>query len=467
MTQLCRDRGRRGISLIFTAISLVFIIPLVGLVIDAGVLYTVKTKLQMAVDAGALAAARALSRGLDGASQQASARTTARAYVLVNFPTGYFNIASPVVPDNAIVIDESVTNQRSVTVTAGVTVPLYFMRWLGTNTTGVNATATAVRRDVNVVIVMDRSGSLANSGSCDPLKAAAVNFVGRFSNGRDNIGLVTFASSSMNDFPAATNFGTASPTVPTILNSITCTGGTNSAQGLYQGYSQLATLQQPNALNVILFFTDGYPTAITALFPIQAGSSCTSKTAKTAALSFGGTSPWGLMNQVATAQPMSSDLTIGPPGNTAGCAYASSWNSSATNVGNDIQSIPKADIYGNAMNTNYQPVTYTDGTHTSMTVDWLTIQNASVNAADSMGFRIRSGATVPAGVGIPNVHVYCIGLGNSGGVPDDFLERVANDARASNYDSTKPTGFYIYSPTAADLTDAFDRIASEILHLSK
>jgi Flp pilus assembly protein TadG len=457
----------RGIALIFTALALVFIIPLVGLVVDAGVLYTVKTKLQMAVDAGSLAAARALSRGLDGASQQASARSTARSYVLVNFPSGYFNIAAPVVPDSAIVIDESVTNQRSVTVTAGVSVPLYFMRWLGTNATGVNATATAVRRDVNVVIVMDRSGSLANSGSCDPLKAAAVNFVGRFSNGRDNVGLVTFATSSMNDFPAGTNFGTASPPVTGILNSITCTGGTNSAQGLYQGYSQLVTLQQPNALNVILFFTDGYPTAMTGLFPIKAGSSCTSKAAKTAVLSFGGNSPFGLMYQVATAQPMASDLAIGPPGNTAGCSYASSWFSNATSVTSDVQSIPAADIYGNAMNTNYQPVTYTDGTHTTMTVDWLTIQNASVNAADSMGFRIRAGNTVPAGTGIPNVHVYCIGLGNSGGVPDDFLERVSNDARASNYDSTRPTGFYIYSPTAADLTDAFDRIASEILHLSK
>jgi hypothetical protein len=216
-----------------------------------------------------------------------------------------------------------------------------------------------------------------------------------------------------------------------------------------------------------LFFTDGYPTAMTALFPIKAGSTCTSKLPKTAVLSFGGTSPFGLMYQVATAQPMASDLTIGPPGNTAGCSYASSWFSNATSVPNDVQSIPPADIYGNLMNTNYQPVTYTDGTHTTMTVDWLTIQNASVNAADSMGFKIRTGATIPAGLGIPNVHVYCIGLGNSGGVPDDFLERVSNDARASNYDSTKPTGFYIFSPTAADLTDAFDRIASEILHLTK
>ena len=53
------------------------------------------------------------------------------------------------------------------------------------------------------------------------------------------------------------------------------------------------------------------------------------------------------------------------------------------------------------------------------------------------------------------------------GMPADFLERVANDPRASNYDSTKPTGLYIYAPTSAELNDAFSNIASQILHLAR
>src|SRR5579864_8732680 len=248
--------NERGISLEFRRVLFRSIVPMVGLAIDAGILYTVKGKLQMAVDAASLAAARALSRGNDDATQQNNAKAVAEEYVLLNFPSGYFNVATPTFGNgnSGISVDESVANQRSVSVTAFVTAPLYFLRWLGSTNTTVSATATAVRRDVNVAFVMDRSGSLTTSGSCTPLKAAAVSFVSKFANGRDNVGLVTFATSSMPDFAMADTFQTASPNVPTILNSITCTGGTNTGQALWQGYQQLVTLNQPNALNVVLLF---------------------------------------------------------------------------------------------------------------------------------------------------------------------------------------------------------------------
>lgn len=466
-------RLERGVAVIITAVMLVFVIPMIGLSVDGGILYAVKSKLQMAVDAGALAGARSLSRGLDSGTQIASAQQLATEYINLNFPSDYFNVGAPTIPTPSV--DQSVLNQRSVTVSASVNVPLYFLRWLGTSATTVSATATAVRRDVNVVIVMDRSGSLANSNSCAPLKQAAVNFVNKFANGRDNVGLVTFASSALNDFPAANNFLSASTDIPTILNSLVCTGATSSAEGLWLGYSQLAALNQPSALNVIIFFTDGYPTALTATFPISSSSSCSSKTAKLGVIAAGYTAnnptvpvaTGGLLYQIASPQPMTSDLTIGPPGNYQGCSYASNFPSSMWNVVNDITYIPATDYYGNAMNTNYQPVTYYDGKGDIKT-DPLSAQNAAVNAAASAALRIRNGATVPGvGSGIPGVFVYSIGLGNSGGVPADFLEVVANDPRASNYDSTKQSGFYIYAPTSADLSDAFSRIASQILHISK
>ena len=66
------------------------------------------------------------------------------------------------------------------------------------------------------------------------------------------------------------------------------------------------------------------------------------------------------------------------------------------------------------------------------------------------------------------ITIFCIGLGNStypanGG----FLQRVANDPQSSIFNSSAPTGLYVASPTAADLTDAFARVASEILRLAK
>ena len=458
--------------MIMTAVMLVFAIPLVGLSIDAGILYAVKTKLSMACDAGALAGARALARGLNDPAQQSNAQSVAQAYILLNFPNGYFGAPTPT--PSTPVIDESVPNQRSVSVSASVSVPLFFLRWLNLTAQTVSATATAIRRDVNVSVVMDRSGSLAQSGSCVPLQQAAVGFVSNFANGRDNVGLVTFATSSRLDFPIANDFLSASPSVTTILNSLTCSGDTNTAQGLWQAYSQLVGLNQPNALNVILLFTDGYPTAVTATYPISSSSTCSSHTAKTAAMGAGfytgaPTVPvaiGGLWNQLAPPQPITSDDTIGPAGNYTNCAYAAGWPNSQWNVSNDVTYIPNTDAYGNAMNTNYQPVTYYDG-NGNINMDPVSMMNASWNAADSAGYRIRQGATVPGVGALSGITVFTIGLGNAGGVPNDFLERVANDPRASNYDSTKPTGLYIYAPTSSELSDAFSTIASEILHLAK
>jgi hypothetical protein len=463
-------QGEKGISLIFTAMTLVFVVPLVGLAVDGGILYTVKAKLQTAVDAGALAGARTLSRGNDSTTQANNAISVAEEYVLLNFPNGYFNIAAPVFTANQVTADTtSVNHQRTVSVTASVTAPLYFLRYLGNNSTTVSATATAVRRDVNVVFVMDRSGSLTITGSCTPLEADAENFVNHFSDGTDNVGLVTFGTSSQPDFPIANNFQTSSNPQPidTILNETDCTGGTNTAQGLSQAYQQLTTLNQPSALNVILLFTDGYANTFTATFAhanFQSSSSCSNTTnsktgvmAATFNTSVSLTNPVGeagLFYQVASNQPMSSDVTIGPPGNYSGCSYASN----SSNVSNDIKSIPTTDYWGNNMNTGFMPVTM-NGSY--INVDATSVQNAGFNAADSAALTIRQSTA------LPNIHVYSIGLGNAGGVSDDFLERVANDPRASNYNSTYPTGEYIYAPTTAELSDAFATIASQILHLSK
>ena len=59
--------------------------------------------------------------------------------------------------------------------------------------------------------------------------------------------------------------------------------------------------------------------------------------------------------------------------------------------------------------------------------------------------------------------IFAIGLGD---VDDVLLKRMANDPGANNYNSTLPAGLYVYAPTAADLDQAFTRVASEILRLA-
>ena len=108
-----------------------------------------------------------------------------------------------------------------MTVTASVVFPGLILKYM-TGPTTVNASAAVTRKDVNVMMVIDRSGSLQTSGSCGGVRAAASNFVDKFASGRDNVGLVTFAFSTDVSFPIANTFQTASPNVKTLINNITC-----------------------------------------------------------------------------------------------------------------------------------------------------------------------------------------------------------------------------------------------------
>jgi uncharacterized membrane protein len=79
-------RGENGAALFVATSSLVFLIPMVGLAVDTGFLYSAKARLQMAVDGSSLAAARALNLGATLQSQQSSAAQNAVNWFWANFP---------------------------------------------------------------------------------------------------------------------------------------------------------------------------------------------------------------------------------------------------------------------------------------------------------------------------------------------------------------------------------------------
>lgn len=468
------NRSRRGIAVLMTAGMMSVIIPVVGLAIDASVLYAVKTRLSAAADAGALAGARSLNRGLDLASQRSSAIATAQAYFTANFPTGYLMTTNPTFTTT---VDETQLKLRTVNMQATVSAPLFFMRFFGGTSTPVQAVGTAARRDVNVVLVLDRSTSLTWSGSCGAMQAASIAFVNKFAEGRDRVGLVSFGGSYRVDFPPAYNFQTASPNVTSIINSIVCNGYTGPAQALWQAYQRLVTINEPGALNVLLFFTDGNPTAFTAQLPVKTRTTSYSPTGKSTCLDEAGrnntNAAWnplpklgwistysgfiqGVTDKDAGAPPVVSEPPIS---NRTGCYFAAS----PYVVVNDLAYIPETDYYGNSL-SGYQPVSrYPSGPYIGkIRVDTAaTILNASINSLDNAALRIRGDASLKP-------VIYCIGLGDAADpAPDDLLRRVANDPSSLIYDTSKPPGLYVYAPTAADLNNAFVRIASDILRLSQ
>ena len=459
----------RGFAVMLFAAMAIPVVAFVGLAIDASVLYVIKGKLSAAVDAGALAGARALSRGNDDATQRNRAQVVATSYVRANFRDGYLMSRNLTIPTPSV--DSSITNQRSVSITASVQAPTFFMKILGRDSATVQASATAIRRDVNVMMVLDRSRSMEQSGSCDDLRAAAIGFVNKFAPGRDNLGLVTFATSSFIEFPMGDNFATANPSLQTIINRVVCDGGTSSADGLSRGYWELARLNQPAALNAILFFTDGEPTAIHGSIPITAGGPCPASARPNLDGVWtvgGGTNPavWGILNASVGPSPVPDDLKRAP--NSTGCAFGTNWTTSATNT-SDYTYIRDTDVWGNSLDTGYQtPIQRSNiaGANRIRKDVGANVSRAATNAADDAARRIRIGAAMN-GRTLPNVVIFGIGLGNATApASDTFMLRVTNDPRSPIYNADQRQGLYIYAPSAADLDDAFTRLASEVLRLS-
>jgi Mg-chelatase subunit ChlD len=506
-------RSERGISVAVTSLMMVFVIPMIGLSIDATMLYVVKTKLQGAVDGAALAAAKALSRGADDTTHKNAATTAAKTYVKLNYPsTFFFSQDVQIDPTSGVSIDLSVANQRTVTVTATVAEPTLFMRWLNFTSTTVAATATTVRKDVNIVLVLDRSGSMSVSNSCTPMIAAATNFINRFTPGRDNMAIISFATTTQLQVPITTNWIHNSTetgggkNLSAALAGINCQGSTSSAEALWYAYNELVGLNQPAALNFIVFFTDGQPTGIDVNMPVST-TNCNSGSLQTATSTTPGMvgtgyagkyipnsllavytdgSAWiGLATPVVSPNAdMTPNIINADQGNSAvaasnGCKFAASWYSNWTQTV-DYQGIPRADIYGNStIDTSYNAV--------SMSGNWVAIDAVAnglyvaANAANSAAKNIRHGNNMTilsnAGKSLSGVIIHSIGLGNAS-VPltadDSFLARVSNtkvlaDGTTANpgYESAYGSGTYKYAANTGDLGTAFDDIASEIIRLAK
>jgi Flp pilus assembly protein TadG len=488
----------RGAAIYVTACILVMAVPMAGLAIDGTVLYILKCRLQGAVDGAALAAARSLARGSDDTAQVSSAKIAAVTYTKLNFPSNYFFTSDVTIDQNTdVTVDLSVAHQRTVSVTGHVVAPVLFMRFLNFTSANVNAIAIAVRKDVNVNLVLDRSGSMTASGSCGPMKQAAINFLGNFAPGRDNVGIFSFATSVVVQQASTTAFTQAGMT--TAINGIDCQGSTSSAAALWTAYDDLVRLNQTAALNFIVFFTDGEPTGVAVNMPIAAGSPCTETAQVVPPASVPGGFPSGftgkyitgmyatyvdgsafigLAANTATANadgtpPTSttssgvSDQVVAP--NSQGCAYASGWNSNWQTI-SDFRGIPTLDIFGNNLvNASYWQ-TYPNGSYLDIGNHSNGIPMAT-NAADDAARRVRIGTTDPAyGRGLNGVIINSIGLGNAAvPLPADgiFLERVSNDTRSPIYDSNYPAGLYVYAQHSSDISGAFGQIASEILRLAK
>jgi Flp pilus assembly protein TadG len=528
-----RTRSESGVSLFLGIVSLLFIIPLVGLSIDVGVLYVVKARLQASVDGASLAAARALNLGASTTAQASSAKQNAVNWFYANFPNGNWGTFNTVMDQTTVNVFDDPNNPqvRNVTVSATTTAPTYFMKWMRFESVVLAATGNASRRDVVVMMVLDRSGSMQNAGACGDMINAAKVFTGQFAAGRDRIGLVSYSDNYYLHSAPTTNFRTvlgytnASGSANGAIDTITCAGGTSTAQAISVAYNELYKTNLPGALNVLMFETDGLPNTLTMNFwdsstssaGISNGSTCKDVNNKT--VSGGGfrteasLPSWTTPPTLGSGSffPAISNKIVGavatddPGGSNGFFLMLNYWTSSAsynfnstsylttttapgcyfTNSSyhhdtspNDIAWFPATDVWGNqAKPANaYAPVTLSGG-HVS--VSWANYHNAVLNATDNAAYRARTNPNIPA-------YFFGVGLGGTVVNPPDYIlmQRMANDPREDQFNTppryqacsqepncvtydNQPQGTFLFSSNASQLGQAFLSISSQILRLSK
>jgi Flp pilus assembly protein TadG len=493
-----RKARQSGVAIVvFSLLVFTVLIPMVALAIDGGILYLLHAKLSQACDAAALAGGRNLNNGNDIATQTANAEATMTSFFNANFPPGTWGTSNTQLNLNVV---GSGLHTRTTTIDATVTAPLYFMRVVGKNSVTLAGHGQASRKDVNMMLVLDRSNSMQTAGVCSQMVTQARSFISSFTNGRDQIGLITFMSGSNLDYAPTVNFKTNTPSLDTTLSNLVCGGNTGSAQALWQAYQQLVTINQPGALNLIVFFTDGQPNGVSfdfsglnlnAILPIKTqtdtrygtgtgsyrdttqtysmpASSCAGPLLTSAVMAqetLNSTPPVpvsvGMFNSASGSISTTSESVVS--GTNGRCNFA---NSSILDMLMDIAYIPSQDHWGNSTNTGYKPVTlFPTGTPYANQIRPdvpANIPAVSTNAADSAASRIRADTLIQP-------VIFTIGLGGTDVEPIDqvFLERVANDQRSPIYNSAYQAGQFVYASDINQLGIAFQSVASQILRLSQ
>jgi Mg-chelatase subunit ChlD len=229
------------------AASMVALLGFVGLALDSARGYVLRSRLSRAVDAAALGGARALRLS------QADAETRARTLAAAN----------GVRPEDGTTLDigfgTNAEGESTIQVAASRTIPTTFMRILGRTEMQVRSQAVAAVTPLDLVLVLDQSGSLAAMNAFDDLQEAARNFVEEFSETVDQVGLVSFQVKAQTHVLIDSPFQSS---IRTKINGMTSVGDTNSREGLRFGDVQLGTANvRDRSIKVIVFFTDGRPTA--------------------------------------------------------------------------------------------------------------------------------------------------------------------------------------------------------------
>lgn len=421
-----------------TALLLVLLVATVGMALDSGRAYLVRARLAAAVDAAGLAAARAVTRGEDAASRQASAVAAATRAFRANYPDGYLG-TTPRLRMPQVFFDRG---RVLVDASASASLPLGLTAVMGFSGMDIEASAQAARRDLDLALVLDVSTSL--TPVAQQVRDAATLFLERFSPDVDRVALVRFAYGALVDTPIRIEQrGFDRSAMRRRLEAAQFSGYTNSAEGLWQGHAQLNSVPaaRRSSLRVMVFFSDGVPTAFASRFGVVAPVGC--DLAGVLISDIDGVSVRGLWRMDRQEEPVPGcDAVVLSPQALPLFYDAHDGRADLPVVGGAPRSVGAAP-------------------------NWTNVNRAARNLAEAMAARARA----------DGIHVYTVGLGpeleqvsgpdlESGG---DLLRCMANSADAPPRCrmSSQPAGVHCHARNAADLKACFAILGAEILRLTQ
>ena len=266
MRQPTQDE-QRGAVLIMFALFLVILLGFTAIGLEAGRWYLVRAELSKSVDAAALQAAKNIS------SPFVSPRTMGLEMAQENFPAGYMGTPGSGAGAASFVVD-TIGNSK-IQVTGRVNSIPFLAQILGVGVVPTSSVSVAEKKEVEIIMVLDRSGSMKGQPIAD-LKLAAKQFVGFFSStqDKDKMGLITFATSVIVDRPLGINYVTP---ITAAINGLSADGATNPEDALEQADGPLGFTDQTGVpgdrriQQFLIFFSDGRPTAFRGNFMNHGG----------------------------------------------------------------------------------------------------------------------------------------------------------------------------------------------------
>lgn len=188
---------RRGNAFMLTAAAIIPVIGFVGSAVDIGRAYMTQLRLQQACDAGVLAGRRAMG----GATYDEAAEAEADKMFNFNFPEAKYGASGILFASEAV-------NASDVAGQASAVLPTALMFMFGKDEfrLSVDCTAKLEISNVDVMMVLDVTGSMASTNSGDSvskiqgLRTAAINFFDTLTtadigDGRLRFGVVPYSSS--------------------------------------------------------------------------------------------------------------------------------------------------------------------------------------------------------------------------------------------------------------------------------